>query len=130
MLGAVFASGCTIRVADMTVGSTKNYNINSAQFIRGKRVKGEDKYPVLLFPLGIPNVKTAMDKAIEQDKCAVALTDVVVSQLNHSFLIGTIGFRIEGDLVLDAGQPGCERMAAKLGIRLYAQNPLRRVFAL
>lgn len=113
MLGAVFSSGCTMRVADMTVGSTKNYNINSAQFVKGDRVKGEDKYPVIIFPIGIPNVKTAMDNAIEQHRCAVALTDVVVSQLNHSFLFGTVGYRIEGDLVLDAGQPGCESVAVK-----------------
>ncbi|MGQ7959912.1 hypothetical protein ACUTAF_19705 [Pseudomonas sp. SP16.1] len=111
IMGAVVASGCTVRVADMTVGSTKNYNINSAKFVKGKRVTGEDTYPVILFPLGIPNVKTAMDNAIEQDKCAVGLTDVVVSQLNHSFLVGTIGYRIEGDLIIDATQPGCDRRA-------------------
>lgn len=43
--------------ADMTVGSTKNYNINGAKFVKGQRVKGEDTYPVILFPTGIPNVK-------------------------------------------------------------------------
>lgn len=107
ILGAIVASGCTVRVADMTVGSTKNYNINAAKFVKGKRVTGEDTYPVILFPLGIPNVKTAMDNAIEQDKCAVGLSDVVVSQLNHSFLVGKIGYRIEGDLIIDASQPGC-----------------------
>lgn len=107
LAAAVMATGCTVRVADMTIGSTKNYNINSAEFVKGKRVIGEDTYPVILFPLGIPNVKSAMDDALEQDKCAVALTDLVVSQLNHSFLIGSIGYRIEGDLVLDTSQPGC-----------------------
>lgn len=107
ILGAVVVSGCTVRVADMTVGSTKNYNINAAKFVKGKRVTGEDTYPVILFPLGIPDVKTAMDNAIEQDKCAVALSDIVVSQLNHSFLVGSIGYRIEGNLVIDTTQPGC-----------------------
>ena len=28
-------SGCTVRVADMTVASTKNYNINSSKFVKG-----------------------------------------------------------------------------------------------
>lgn len=111
-LAVVFASGCTMRVADMTIGSTKNYNINSTKFVKGKRVTGEDTYPVIIFPVGIPNVKAAMDNAIEQDKCAVALSDVVVSQLNHSFLFGSVGYRIEGDLVLDTAQPGCEQPAA------------------
>ncbi|PRB84667.1 hypothetical protein [Pseudomonas sp. MYb185] len=109
MLGAMLASGCSVRVADMTVASTKNYNINSGMFIKGPRVTGEDKYPVILFPLGIPNMKTAVDRAIEKDKCAVALSDLVITQLNHSFLIGSIGVRAEGNLVIDAGQPGCDR---------------------
>lgn len=108
ILGAVFVSGCTVRVADMTVGSTKNYNLNSSKFVKGARVVGEDKYPVILFPLGIPNLKTAMDNAIEKDKCAVGLSDVVISHLNHSFLVGAVGVRAEGNLIIDASQPGCE----------------------
>ena len=107
ILSAVVISGCTVRVADMTVASTKNYNINASKFIKGKRVTGEDTYPVILFPLGIPNVKSAMDNAIEQDKCAVGLSDMVISQLNHSFLVGRIGYRTEGDLIIDTSQPGC-----------------------
>lgn len=107
LLGALVASGCTVRVADMTVASTKNYNINSSKFVKGKRVIGEDNYPVIIFPTGIPNMKTAMDHAIQQDSCAVGLTDVVMSQLNHSFLFGMIGFRVEGDLILDTSRQGC-----------------------
>ncbi|MGL4711810.1 MAG: hypothetical protein ACRCWP_04390 [Shewanella sp.] len=109
LLAITALSGCSIRVADMTVGSTKNYNINAAKFEKGARVTGEDVYPVILFPLGIPNVKTAMDRAIEQHKCAVGLTNVVVTQLNHSFIIGSIGFRVEGDQIIDPTMPGCDK---------------------
>lgn len=108
---AAIMSGCTVRVADMTVASTKNYNINSSKFVKGARVIGEDNYPVIIFPTGIPNMKTAMDHAIQKDECAVGLTDVVMSQLNHSFLFGMIGFRVEGDLIIDTSRPGCERRA-------------------
>ncbi|WP_226052648.1 hypothetical protein [Dickeya chrysanthemi] len=108
MLGLLLLSGCTIRVADLTVASTKNYNLNSAKFFKGKRVSAEDSYPVVIFPLGIPNVKTAADRAIEKDRCAVGLTDVVVNQLNHSFLFGKIGLQVEGTLIIDRSQPGCE----------------------
>lgn len=111
ILGAVIASGCTIRVADMTVGSTKNYNINSSKFIKGPRVTGEDRHPVIIFPIGIPNMKTAMDNAIEQDKCAVGLSDVVITSLHHSFLFGVIAARVEGNLIIDASQPGCAERA-------------------
>ena len=107
VLCVIALSGCTLRMADMTVASTKNYNINASYFEKGKRVIGEDTYPVSLFPLGIPNVKEAIDRAIEQDRCAVGLSDVVISQLNHAFLIGQIGYRVEGNLIIDPTQPGC-----------------------
>jgi len=52
-----------------------------------------------------------MDKAIEQDKCAVGLADVVVRTVNYSFLIGAIGHEVEGSLIIDASQLGCEHRA-------------------
>ena len=107
-MGALLLSGCTVRVADLTVASTKNYNLNSTQFAKGKRVVAEDKYPVILFPTGIPNVKTAIDRAIEQNRCAVGLTDMVITQLNHAFIFGEIGVRVEGNLLLDRSLAGCE----------------------
>jgi len=105
----IAVSGCSIRMADMTVASTKNYNINSNQFVKGQRVTGEDKVPVFLFPLGIPNFKTAIDKAIEKEPCSVALSDVVITQLNHAFLVGQIGYRVEGTQIIDLSQPNCKK---------------------
>lgn len=108
-LGAtLFLTGCTHRITDLTLGSTKNYNINSNQFIKGERVTGKDSVPVVIFPFGIPNLKTAIDRAIEGNKCAVALSDVVVYQENYSFIVGSMGFRVEGTEVIDQGQPGCK----------------------
>ena len=108
VLSSIILSGCTARVADMTVASTKNYNLNSNKFVKGARVKGEDSVPVIIMPLSMPNVKNAMDKAIEKNKCAVALSDVVVTQYNHSFVFGKLGFIVEGTEVIDRNQPGCE----------------------
>lgn len=101
-------SGCAVRVADLTVASTKNYNLNSNQFVKGERVTADDSVPVVLFPLGIPNMKTAMDKAIEKNKCSVALTDVVITSLNYAFLVGKIGYRVEGTQVIDTSQSNCK----------------------
>lgn len=100
-------SGCAVRVADLTVASTKNYNLNSNQFVKGERVTADDSVPVILFPLGIPDMKTAMDKAIEKNNCSVALTDVVITSLNYAFLVGKIGYRVEGNQVIDTNQPNC-----------------------
>jgi hypothetical protein len=33
---------------------------------------------------------------------------VVVTQFNHSFLIGKFGFIVEGTEIIDRAQPGCE----------------------
>ncbi len=106
---ALMSTGCAVRMADMTVASTKNYNLNSNQFVKGQRVTGEDKVPVVLFPLGIPNFKTAIDKAIEKDRCTVALSDVVITQLNQAFIVGKIGYRVEGTQVIDRSQPECQK---------------------
>lgn len=111
VLSALVLSGCSIRVADLTVGSTKNYNINGNKFVTGARVTAEDSYPVILFPTGIPNMKTAIDRAIEKDKCAVGLSNVVITQLNHAFIFGKIGIRAEGNLIIDRSLPGCENHA-------------------
>lgn len=102
-------TGCAIRMADMTIASTKNYNLNSNQFVKGQRVIGEDKVPVVLLPLGIPNFKTAIDKAIEKNRCAVALSDVVITQLNQAFIFGQIGYRVEGTQIIDHSQPECNK---------------------
>lgn len=103
------STGCAVRIADMTVASTKNYNINSNQFIKGQRVIGEDKVPVILFPLGMPNFKTAIDRAIEKNPCSVALSDVVITQLNQAFLVGQVGYRVEGTQIIDLSQPNCKK---------------------
>ena len=108
VVGVMMVTGCSSRVADLTVASTKNYNLNSNKFVKGARVKAEDSAPVVIFPLGIPNVKTAIDRAIEKDRCSVALSDIVVTQFNYSFLFGKFGYLVEGTQVIDRAQPGCE----------------------
>lgn len=116
-LVALFSiSGCTTRVADMTVASTKNADINSGAFIIGKRVYGRDTRPVVLVPLGMPSVKEAMDNAIEVDRCAVALTNVTVDEKIFSFLIGMVQYEVEGNLVIDSSVNGCGgNYSAKVG---------------
>lgn len=107
ILGVLFLSGCSQRVADLTVASTKNYNINGGQFVTGNRVTGEDTSAVVILPLRLPNVKEAADRAIEQNRCAVGLSDVVVEYYVYAFLFGVQGITVEGNLVLDKTLPGC-----------------------
>ncbi|HAV1601532.1 TPA: hypothetical protein JG832_002422 [Enterobacter hormaechei subsp. xiangfangensis] len=112
-LGMSLLTGCVDRVADLTVASSKNYNQNSGKLVKGKRVTGTDSRSIIVVPTGNPNVKEALDKAIEQDKCAVALSDVVVNQKTVIIpvlilMFGKIQFDVTGNLILDQNQPGCE----------------------
>lgn len=104
----VLLSGCAQRIADFTLASTKNVELNNGEFITGKRVIGDDTKAIVIFPLGVPSIKEAADKAIEKDKCAVALTDVTADSEFFSFLVGYVKYEIEGNLVIDKSKKGCE----------------------
>ncbi len=91
----LFLSGCSVRVVDFTVISTKNVNLPTSD--KGKRVTGEDCVVVFIIPFGAPNMKEAIDQTIENAGSEYdALVDGVIYQLNHSFLFGQQCFRVEG----------------------------------
>ena len=60
--------GCSQRVGDFTIISTKNVDIGS-QYKKVDRFKGTDSRPDVLFiPLGVPDLKQAVDDCIEEGK--------------------------------------------------------------
>lgn len=92
---------CTDRLTDFTVISTKNVPIGNqpTDLVRGTtRVKGVDKKPIILsIPIGSPNLKEAIDKAIEQCPGAIALADgVVKSKFLYFFFYGQNSYIVEG----------------------------------
>jgi len=102
----VILSGCSQRMIDFTIISSKNIDLSrGADFKRlPNRVKGEDrKSIIILFPTGTPNAKEAMDKAIESIPGAVGLVDGVITQ--HSWYIpyiyGEAWFEVEGTPLID-----------------------------
>lgn len=116
ILGCIGLSGCSIRMMDLTVGSSKNFDLNSGNLQKGERIVGEDSVPVfLMIPFGTPNMKEAVDNAIEKEHCAVGLSDVVITQNNHTLLmlVGSLGYEVEGNLIIDASKPGCENKIIK-----------------
>lgn len=82
LLGTV---SCSTRLADLTIASTKNMDLNAPrgyQTATNKRVQGVDKVHVILFfPMGNSDVKEAIDKAIEHggNNC-VALSNATLTQ--------------------------------------------------
>ncbi|WP_439238817.1 hypothetical protein [Lonepinella sp. BR2919] len=99
-LATLLLTGCqTFRVGDFTVISTKNVNLTSGKLVAGsERVKGEDSSS------GVAYLKNAVDRAIQQDKCAVALSDAVLNVKQGFF---TVSYIAEGNLVYDRSIPGC-----------------------
>lgn len=98
---ACLLASCSQRLVDFTVISTKNVpltdeapNLQKAN----SRVKGTDaKLTILFVPLGIPNMKDAIDKAIEKYPGAVALTDgVVYSKGWTALIVGQNKYVVEG----------------------------------
>lgn len=92
------AFGCSQRILDFTVISSKNTNIKVKDAGRGERVAGEDMATYIIFPLGQPQIKSAVDRAIEKAGPGYdALLDgVIYSHFNVFLLFGTFGYSIEG----------------------------------
>ena len=93
-------SSCTQRLIDFTIISSKNVPITDkgTEFQKAtSRVKGVDSKWSVLFVPGVPNMKEAIDRAIEQYPGAVALTDGVVYQKSWTcFLVGQNKYIVEG----------------------------------
>lgn len=105
-------SSCTHRITDFTVISTKNFPISSENPVAlkkaDKRVEGVDKVHVIIgIPTGTPNLKQAIDRAIESYPGAVGLADGVVKSTGWSCLLyGQSGFIIEGTPIYEIQAQG------------------------
>lgn len=96
--------GCTTRLVDFTIISTKNIDLSqAANFERGKsRVEGEDAVMIIIFiPTGFPSIKEGVDRAIEKVPGGVALVDGVVTAKSWWFILGMSSYVVEGTPLID-----------------------------
>jgi hypothetical protein len=102
---ALSISGCVYRIADLTLVSTRNVDIsrfNSAVKVKD-RVIGEDKKLLIVaFPTGAPNLKEAIDRAIQSYPECVALSDAVLYErfFYIPYIYGEFGYKVEGHPIL------------------------------
>ena len=106
LITSALLSGCTNRLIDFTVISSKNIEWNRANEYRraGKRVVGEDmKQIIIIIPTGVPNAKQALDRAIESIPGAVALVDgVLTSKFWYiPYIYGQSRYIVEGTPLID-----------------------------
>jgi hypothetical protein len=108
LLISMFFIGCSTRITDFTVISTKNVDLSKAASFKKEKVRvkgGHMPWDILIIPTGIPNLKTAIDRTIEKNPKSVALVDGVVYYKWWScILFGRSGYVVEGTQLLDDGE--------------------------
>lgn len=110
-------SGCTRRLIDFTIISTKNIDWSKAESFKqgNSRAQGEDITHIIIFiPTGVPNVKTAIDKAIESVPGAVALVDGVLSLESWwiPYIYGRQSYIVEGSPLINQKELGAAKNGA------------------
>ena len=93
-------SGCSRRMIDFTVISSKNMQLQIPSEARGPRVEGKDMAMILLLiPFGSPNLKEAVDRAIESAGPGYdALVDGVLYRQSYYFVVGGL-YGVRGALI-------------------------------
>ncbi len=98
LLLTLLATGCSRRMIDFTVISSKNTQLQIPTEAMGSRVEGVDEVWIFIIPFGTPNLKEAVDRAIENAGPGYdALTDGVIYQTTAYFVIAAkIGYKVVG----------------------------------
>ena len=95
--------GCTVRVADLTLVSTKNIDLNNTHLDarQGKRMKGEDcvVWPLGLIPLGVPNLEEAVDDALEKANGNIMIDEVTYNKGAYFILASISCIQVEGTVL-------------------------------
>lgn len=95
---AVFASSCSHRIGDFTMVTTKNYE-RTTQYKMVGRMEGSDKAMMILFiPTGSPDIKNAVDRAIEAGNGVYLANAVIESSQWYALLVGGFGYTVTGDV--------------------------------
>ena len=99
--------GCTQRLGDLSVVSTRNVTLDRVdldQLPQVRGITGEDsRWVALCIPLGRPNLKDAVDDALNKGGGDV-MVDVVMHRRNWWFLIGEDAIQVKGTVVKTRGQ--------------------------
>ena len=107
IITSVLITGCSNRVGDLTVLSTKsasNIQLADAKITR-ERAKGEDsKSIIIIIPTGNPSFKEAIDQAIESVPCGIALKDAEIntSWFYIPYIYGENTIEVEGNVMQDS----------------------------
>lgn len=95
--------GCTQRIGDFTLMSTKNVEIGGKYKKLDQRFEGIDSKPMILtIPLGTPDLKQAVDNCIEAGKGELITNAVVESSFWTAIVYGEMKYIVKGDVWVKA----------------------------
>tara|TARA_B100000959_G_C14471965_1_gene415479 strand:- start:1 stop:480 length:480 start_codon:yes stop_codon:yes gene_type:complete len=101
----LFFSGCSTRLVDFTIISTKNVDLAGTGYEREKsRSVGQDEISIIIFvPMGTASIKEAIDRTIESVPGGVAILDGVVtsSWWYIPYIYGKSKYVVEGTVLVD-----------------------------
>jgi hypothetical protein len=98
-VAVVALTGCSRRVLDFTVISSKNVSMKVDQQGIGPRTEGVDHvWWLLTIPLGTPQLKQAVDRAIENagPQYDALIDGVIYSEAYYYLITGKSGFKVVG----------------------------------
>ena len=108
LAAALLSAGCTQTLGDFTILSTKNVDLSViGKSHRGSKAQGEDKtYIIIFIPTGVPNLKTAIDRAIESVPGCYALSDarLTASSFYIPYIYGEASFSAAGTALVNPAQ--------------------------
>ncbi len=98
----IFLTGCSCRVADMSIITTKNINLNEVNLDKlpqRKNVVGKDSNLWVTFiPFGYPQLEDAVDDALNKGNGDVMI-DAVIHSTSWWFLLGQDTISVKGTVV-------------------------------
>ena len=95
--------GCSERIGDFTLISTKNVDIGGKYKKLDERYTGEDsRGDILGIPLGMPNLKTAVDHCIEAGEGDLLTNAVIDASYWTAIFYGERKYTVTGDVWVKA----------------------------
>ncbi len=103
----VLGTACTYRLGDLTIMSSKNVELSKMDMYKkcAERSVGEDSVPIIFFPIGMPSIEEACDRAIEKAG-GTFLTDAVITYEFFALIFGYLKYKVEGEVWCEISETG------------------------
>jgi len=103
MISLLFTFGCAVRLADLTMISTKNVTLDKVDLDSLPQTQGvvgkDEKFIFAGIPLGFPHLEEAIDDALEKGNGDMLIDSVIYSKHWDIWIIGQNVLEVKGTVV-------------------------------